>query len=438
MTQIINARLLNSHLVTIHIDDDIITKITPQEKLHLNTNAASLTNSLSPITHKSEFINAQGMLVIPSSTDCHVHSRVPGFPEKEDLPSLDHSALIGGVGTVIDMPNTTPPTLDEISILNKVSLFKNSKINTKFFLGCNEKNLPQISSLLEKYQSYLAGVKVYYGNSTGDLLFRDLPALENQLKNISQQGQICVFHSEDQCRIDQRSHLDGKNIHSHSIVRDDKCAWVATKEILTWLEKTKIPGHIAHVSTSEEIEMIVNSRKRGANVSFEVCPHHLLFSTDDYDTLGSKVKVNPPVRSLSQVKRLRKAVEQHGMDCFATDHAPHTLAEKNLPYPVCPSGIPAIELFYPLLFLSAKLCNIDITEAVKWVVDNPSKMFLKKEQTSKITTKSEANLVFIQEKKWTVQQSDIKGKAAWSPYIGLELDFAVKAHLFKNKWYSRL
>lgn len=436
MTQIINVRQPSAQLVSLSIREGKHITTTPQS--HLLHDAQAYPLDKMPTTHHSpQVIDAGGAMVVPSALDCHVHSRCPGHPDKEDWDALTQSAMFGGVDMIFDMPNTQPPTLFEKNIQAKIDLMEKLNVSARFFLGCNHSNLDQIDFYLEKYQAWLVGVKVYYGNSTGDMLFRDLPALSKQLQNLERRGQVCVFHSEDQCRIDRRSYLENGKLIDHSIVRDDACAWGATREILTWLQTTPIPAHIAHVSTAEEVEMIHEAKAQGARITYEVCPHHLIFSTDDYAKHGSMVKVNPPVRSPHQRDALRRSIAKYGLDCFATDHAPHTIQEKNKPYPDCPSGIPAVEFFYPLLFHCASLCQVELEEAVAWVTRKPQAIFMGHNRAESFLPEPAANLVFMEEKNWQIKAEHVKAKSAWSPYVGTHLNFAVKAHLHRGKWYSR-
>lgn len=436
MLTIKNALLEGEGLVSICVDNGQFTSVTPQDGM---VRCSDLAKSLDQLTEYgpedcfSGEVDAAGSTLVPGGIDVHVHSRDPGYTHKEDWETLGQSAFKGGVVALIDMPNTYPPMMGRDEVLQKAEIAKKSGLYYRFLLGVGQNNIDQIKDLLVDPSLPLAGIKVYYGQSTGNLMFNDLEQLSRALP---QDYRGClVFHSEDQCRIDERSsnlHMNAEHdtnpasYRIHSEIRDSESAWISTRQIIEWAIKKRRPFHLAHVSTPLEIELVQEAKNLGIPISTEVSPHHLLISTDDYDDKGAFIKVNPPVRSLKEVEKLRTYMAQGMIDCFATDHAPHTKEEKAKPYPQCPSGIPSIEFYWPLLYKSAWACDTPISKLASMATSTPASLFGFK-NVGKIEAGYAAHFVWIESGNYVLEEADIDAKCDWSPYLGKTMNAKVKA-----------
>ena len=229
------------------------------------------------------------------------------------------------------MPNTIPLTLFRQNVIEKAERARRAGILFQLILGVSAKNIDLVGPLLNDPHLPLCALKVFYGKTTGELLYDDLETLARSLPMDG--SKLVVFHSEDQCHVDCNEKafhhlLDQKDpaaFQVHSRIRSSEAAHASTRTILEWAERSyKRPVHIAHVSTPVEIELIAEFKARGTHCTSEVAPHHLIFSVEDYARLGPFVKMNPPLRSPSEVEALRRLVALGAVDMFATDHAPHT------------------------------------------------------------------------------------------------------------------
>lgn len=447
MITIINVKLNNMpNLYSIMIEKDIITKIELQDKFKthiVNKQYYELEECHSLLdTNSNIIVDAKGEILVSPLIDVHVHSRDPGNEHKEDWNSLTQAAYKGGCIGVCDMPNTIPQTLDIDSLMLKIHKSNNSTLEKKFFVGINYNNLKFLKELLNQYDHYnICGLKIYYGDSTGDMGFADLNVLTPYLpKNLKLP--IC-FHAEDQNIININlqiyKNFTIKNYHDfiiHSYIRSVKSSITALNKILKWAKQNPFKIHIAHISSFKELKLIQKARRIGIDISCEVTPHHIIFDYNDYNKYGSLLKVNPPIRASYQVHKLRKALAKGLIDIIATDHAPHLIDEKNtLQYSDCPSGIPSIEFFMPLIFKMAQLSNTNAFNLLKLGNINPSKRFNFK-NLGKIKPNYKANFVWI--KLTPPSQIKFLSKCQWSPYKQVDLPICVKAcwHNGIRKYYN--
>jgi len=431
-----NVLLYGKEPVTIEICNGKLQNLSPQKEFApLKGQGGSLHDFINETSKshndKDKDYDGEGLTLAPAAIDAHVHSRDPGYTHKEDWESLAASAFQGGVVGVVDMPNTFPPTFHAEDVRQKAAIAAKTDLDFRFLLGAGADNISSMAKTLSQDELPLAGVKIYYGQSTGNLMFSDLDALSQALPT-NYQG-ILVFHSEDQCRIDERQDLlnpsenhgkKGPDFRVHSQIRDSESAWVSTRKILNWAENCGFRVHLAHASTPEEIVWVDKSRQAGGLLSSEVSPHHLMLSTEDYDHLGPLAKVNPPVRAPEEVSRLRGLVARGLVECFATDHAPHTLEEKNQPYASCPSGIPSLEFYWPLFGLAAKSMNKSPWELLPMVGKNPARLFNFPDLGCLEPGKS-ASFVLLEERSWHLRQENIKAKCGWSPFREKEMPLRV-------------
>lgn len=440
--KILNARLASQRLATIEVRDGRIIEVRDQNQAMVPPPPIAVPVATLKSDQQAAIIDATGNLIVPAALDVHIHARDPGLVHKEDWTSIGRCARQGGVAAVVDMPNTIPPTLTAADVEQKAELARKSGIAVKILLGVSARNIGTIGQTLRRSDLPIVGVKVFYGPSTGDLVFSDLEALG---KNLPADGRrLVVFHSEDQCGIDcnkaelvndyeaAKQSTTPSAYAIHSQLRSSSTAWTSTQIILDWAVTWKGPVHLAHVSTPREIDMVLNARSRGAQITCEVAPHHLLLSTRDYDRLGGFLKVNPPVRSLEEVAALRQHMTDGHIDMIATDHAPHTIDEKKRPYEGCPSGMPSLDFFYPLAFEIGRICKLSVERVVELASTEPAKRF-GFDDLGQIAVGKEASFVWIEEKPWTLTAKEVVSKCGWTPYDGMSLPARVRVTWLKGR-----
>lgn len=373
----------------------------------------SQIGSLYKAKAKEEFL-ANGLYVLPGLIDTQVHFREPGLEYKEDIYHGSLSAIKGGITAFFEMPNTSPPTINKQSLEDKIQIAKNkSWCDFAFYAGANKTNALQLSEL-EKIPA-CCGVKVFMGKSTGGLVVEDQKLLEQIISRNNQRA--TAIHSEDEQRLNQRQHLseqEPKKVHNHLLWRDEQTALISTKRAVKIAEKYNKPIHILHISTKEEMEFIKNYRHL---VSTEVTPQHLtFFAPDCYDKLGTLVQMNPPIRDKFHQQALWKAVREGLVDMLGSDHAPHTLEEKNQTYPLSPSGLPGTQTLLPLMLDHVNKGSLDLKLLVRLLAHNPAKRFKMKNQ-GWIKEGCRANLTLVDLKARRQIKSDwLASKCAWSPF----------------------
>lgn len=245
---------------------------------------------------------------------------------------------------------------------------------------------------------------------------------------------LLSFHSEDQCAIDRNAEQFNptlcetpESFQVHSAIRSSKAAHASTQTILDWAYKQQLAVHIAHLSTPFEVELIQRAKDRGQVVTSEVAPHHLVFATDDYERLGSLIKMNPPVRSPEEKEQLCRYFGQGRIEAFATDHAPHTLEEKSQTvYQKCPSGVPGVEWFAPLLLTLANQHGLSLDAAVQMGAQKAYQLIGVKDRGA-IKEGFQADCCLLEEGAFVVEREQVNAKCGWSPFEGLKLDYRVNA-----------
>jgi len=367
-------------------------------------------------------IDCTGKFIFPGIIDAHVHFRDPGQTQKEDFSSGSKAAVSGGVTTVFDMPNNIPPTTTVQNLEKKrKNIAKKSYANFGLYMGFDGKNIDEINMA-----QGICGVKTFVANSTGNMGVNNV-ALEELFEKVDR-SKLLAFHAEDEGCIlaNKEKFLEkypsgriksrGVDPSVHSKIRAKECAFMAVKTVCELAKKFKRPVHICHVSSPEEVSLINEYREFG--VTCEITPHHLFFSDDDYGHLKNFIKVNPPVRSQSDVFGLWKALSAGEIDMIATDHAPHTVKEKKLSYASAPSGVPGVEVLLPMLLTSVSDKAFGLSDVVRLCCEHPAEIFgaLGK---GKIVEGFDADIVVVDmeaEKKFT--NKDVLSKCGWSPYAG--------------------
>ncbi len=361
-----------------------------------------------------ETLNAAGMLLLPGVIDPQVHFREPGKEYKEDLGSGSRAAVKGGVTSFLEMPNTSPPTIDQAALDDKLRRAAEKCVaNYGFFIGATPDNLDEINRATPA-----CGIKIFMGASTGDLLVDKAEDLERIFANGER---LIAVHAEDEARIRARRE-QFRNRHDvavHSEIRDNRCALQATELALTLSKKYRRRLHILHLSTHEEVELL--RRDKPAWVTAEVVPNHLLLNVDDYARLGTRVQMNPPIRRPEDNAALWAGLRDGVIDFIATDHAPHTLEEKRKPYPESPAGMPGVETSLPLLLTEMKAGRCTLAEIQKWMCHGPASAYGIRNK-GKIIEGWDADLTLVDiDQARPVRDAEMFTRVRWSPFDGRDL-----------------
>lgn len=368
----------------------------------------------------AEVLDARGLHILPGLIDTQVHFREPGLEHKEDIESGTRCALMGGVTTVFEMPNTIPPTTTAAILQDKLDRAAGRAwTNYAFFVGAALDNIALLADL--ENLPGTPGIKIFMGSSTGVLLVPD----DDHLRAVLRQGaRPCPIHAEDEPRLRQIREQFGEPLGAidHPRLRDAEAARLATERILRLSEETGRPVHILHVSTADEPPMIADAKLRGLRVTAEVTPQHLYFCAPDcYEELGTLAQMNPPIRAGEHREALRQALREGVFDVIGSDHAPHTLEEKAKPYPVSPSGMPGTQTLLPVMLDFIDQGLLDLPTLVRMTSENPARIYGIRGK-GRIASGFDADLTLVDAKaRWTVEQEWLESKCGWSPFTGRSL-----------------
>jgi dihydroorotase len=363
----------------------------------------------------TQTVDARHLHVLPGIIDSQVHFREPGLTHKEDLESGTRAAALGGVTSIFEMPNTKPPTTSREIFDEKIKLAENRAwVNYAFYVGATHDNVDQLVDL-ERLPG-CAGIKVFIGSSTGNLLVED----DETLEKIFRQGRRrLIFHSEDEFRLRERKHLAANDVRNHHIWRDVQTAVKATERLLKLARKTGRPIHILHVTTAEETELL---QKNKDIATFEITPNHLTFYAPDcYEKLGTKVQMNPPIREKHHMEALWRAVQNGNADVIGTDHAPHTLEEKQRPYPDSPSGMPGVQTVVPIMLNNVQLGKLSLFRFIELMCENPRRVF-GCQGKGRIELGFDGDLTIVDLKmQKKISDQMIASKCRWTPFNGMQV-----------------
>ena len=361
-------------------------------------------------------IDAEELLVLPGVIDTQVHFREPGSTEAEDLNSGSRAAILGGVTSVFEMPNTNPPTSSEKEFLNKLDLAKNRMFcNYAFYFGATPENYSDLRNL--KSLEGCCGIKLFVGSSTGNLLVKNEEDIEKVFLNSSK---IVSVHSEDEDILNLRKKMiEEGNVKTHPVWRNEESAISSTRKIVKISERLNKQSHILHVTTKEEVDFL--SQHKG-NITFEITPQHLtLVSPECYDVLGTYAQMNPPIRDKDHQKRLWYAVKNNFVDVIGSDHAPHLKIDKDKKYPLSPSGMPGVQTLVPIMLDHVNKKKLTIEQFVRLVSENPAKIF-NINNKGFIKKGYEADLTIVDmDKVVKIDNDKIESKCKWSPFHGVEV-----------------
>ncbi len=361
-------------------------------------------------TQTDEIVDAAGLHLVPGIIDDQVHFRDPGLTHKEDLWTASRACAAGGVTTFLEMPNTKPPaiTIDGVRYKEQLASEK-SLVNFGFYIGATTDNVAELTKVTN-----IPGIKIFIGSSTGNMLVDRQEALERIFGETTLP--ICAHCEDETTFLANSARLAGThNVADHSNIRDTQCAVIATKRAIDLAQRHRHRFHVLHVSTAEEIPIIAAA---GELITAEVCPHHLFFNVDDYARLGTRIQMNPSIKSAADNAALFEALQKGYIQVMATDHAPHTLEEKSRPYPESPSGLPAVENFLALMLQEVVSGRFTLSQLAHWMSDAPARVWgiLGK---GRIAIDYDADLVLVDlAKKQTILDERQHTKSRWSPWHG--------------------
>lgn len=381
--------------------------------------------------------NAHGALVLPGGIDPHVHFRCPGGEYKEDWRAGAEAALAGGITTVFDMPNASPPLTSVRALGEKLMLVGLPKIDFRFWFGATARNLNEIKRIAR--HPAIVGVKVYMASTTGDLLVDDDNALRAILQTCADSNLIVGVHAEDEnvilsCR--QKSGLQKPEIFHHGLLRPPRAELAAVERALNLQRQTGCRLYFCHISTPEALQKIWEAKQRGAEIFVEVCPHHLFLDEGELvRTNGGCYKMNPPLRSPEQAKRLLRMLDREGLiDTLGSDHAPHTLQEKaGKDYDKIPSGLPGVQTSFMLLFSLVMSGQISLGRFCDLTSGNAAKIF-RLPGKGTVQAGHQADLVVVDtQPSQIIQNSQMRSKCGWTPFHGHTVRGKITAVFTKGK-----
>jgi dihydroorotase len=342
-----------------------------------------------------------------------VHFREPGLTHKEDLRTASRACAKGGVTTFLEMPNTSPSATTQARLDDKRRLAaEKSLVNFGFYIGATTNNIEELVSA-----RHTPGIKIFIGSSTGDLLVDDQDALE---RIFAETTLPLTAHCEDEAtvRANAARYSGSDDPAAHSRVRDVTAAIVATRRALDLAKRHRHRFHVLHVSTGDETELLADHQ---GLITAEACPHHLLLNVDDYARLGTLAQMNPSLKTADDNRRLWQALKDGRIQVIATDHAPHTLEEKQKPYPQSPSGMPNVENSLALMLNEVHRGRCTIEQVVHWMCDAPARVW-DIVNKGRIVEGYDADLVLVDLNRAAVVRNEEQlTRCGWSAWDGVEL-----------------
>ena len=365
-------------------------------------------------------IDAQGSYLIPGAIDDQVHFREPGLTHKGTIASESRAAVAGGITSYIEQPNTVPNAITQEILEEKYTIAaKISFANYSFMMGGTNDNLEEI---LKTNPKNVAGLKLFLGSSTGDMLVDSYESIE---KIFTSTKLLIAVHSEDENTVKtnfenfKATHGEDIPAEYHPQIRSAEACYKSTERIVKLAKKTGARLHVFHISTAKELEFFSNKIPlEKKQITAEVCIHHLWFSDEDYKTKGNLIKWNPAIKTSEDRKALWAALLDNRIDVVATDHAPHTLEEKQQVYTMAPSGGPLVQHAVVAMFEAFHQGKISVEKIVEKMAHNPAKIF-KIEKRGFVKVGYYADLVIVNPNMpWNVSKDNILAKCVWSPFEG--------------------
>ena len=410
---------------TVVIEDNLIREVlfSDSEDYEFRTARLLMNNP------EAEVMELSGKWLMAGGIDAHVHFREPGLTHKADMETESRAAAAGGVTTVFDMPNTNPPTTTSEALKEKLKAAEGrSVVNIGFHIGATNGNSSMIAGLVSSGDENIraediAGVKVFMGSSTGNMLVDESETLD-RLFSIIDKPVLVHCEDEETIKSNLQNALDtyGEDIpfEEHENIRSRKAC---IKSSIKALEKAMRFGTrlvLCHISTKEEVEMVRAAKLNNPDIIAETSCNYLWFSNEDYKRLGSRVKCNPSVKTPDDRAALREALANGGIDTIGSDHAPHLLSEKDGKYCKAPSGLPSIQQTLPVLLTIAGQEDIPITRIASVFSEKAADVYGLKR--GKIRSGYSADIViFDKDREFTVEDKEQYSKCGWTPYAGESL-----------------
>ncbi len=416
-----NAKIVNEGSIfegDVLIENDLIVEIS---------------DSISLKTSDCKVIDAEGSYLMPGAIDDQVHFREPGLTHKGDIESESRAAVAGGITSFIEQPNTVPNAVTQEILEDKYEIAaEKSFANYSFMMGATNDNLEEV---LKTNPKNVAGIKIFLGSSTGNMLVDKEETLE---KIFSSTPMLIAVHCEDETTIQnnlaayKEQYGDDIPVTAHHLIRSAEACYISSSKAVALAKKTGARLHIFHLSTAKEMELFTNKIPlEDKKITAEVCVHHLWFTDEDYKTKGNFIKWNPAVKTADDRKELWKALNDGRIDVIATDHAPHTKEEKEQSYLKAPSGGPLVQHAVVAMFEAHHQGKITVEKIVEKMCHNPAKIF-KIEKRGFIKEGYYADLVIVNPSlPWSVKPENILYKCGWSPFENFTFKSRI-THTFVN------
>ncbi|KQX15130.1 dihydroorotase [Flavobacterium sp. Root420] len=416
-----NAKIVNEGSIfegDVLIENDLIVEIS---------------DSISLKTSDCKVIDAEGSYLMPGAIDDQVHFREPGLTHKGDIESESRAAVAGGITSFIEQPNTVPNAVTQEILEDKyVIAAEKSFANYSFMMGATNDNLEEV---LKTNPKNVAGIKIFLGSSTGNMLVDKEETLE---KIFSSTPMLIAVHCEDETTIQnnlaafKEQYGEDIPVTAHHLIRSAEACYISSSKAVALAKKTGARLHIFHLSTAKEMELFTNKIPlEDKKITAEVCVHHLWFTDEDYKTKGNFIKWNPAVKTAEDRAELWKALNDGRIDVIATDHAPHTKEEKEQSYLKAPSGGPLVQHAVVAMFEAHHQGKITVEKIVEKMCHNPAKIF-KIEKRGFIKEGYYADLIIVNPSlPWSVKPENILYKCGWSPFENFTFKSRI-THTFVN------
>lgn len=404
---ILNANIVNEQKI---VQGDLLIKGQYIERIGSN------------LSHlpADKVIDAKGKYLLPGLIDDQVHFREPGLTHKATIYTESKAAVAGGVTSFMEMPNTIPNALTQTLLEDKYQIASETSLaNYSFFMGASNDNLEEV---LKTNPKNVCGIKIFMGSSTGNMLVDDEKTLENLFSKVDM---LIATHCEDEATI-RKNMADFKAeygedvpISKHPIIRSEEACYKSSSMAVALAKKHNTKLHILHISTAKEIALFNNSLPlKNKRITAEACIHHLWFDDSDYEQKGTFIKWNPAVKTANDRTQIFQAVLDGKIDVIATDHAPHTLEEKQDTYFKAPSGGPLIQHSLVALLEFHHQGKISLENIAEKAAHNPAILF-QVEKRGYIREGYFADLVLVDlDNPWTVSKENVLAKCGWSPFEG--------------------
>lgn len=382
--------------------------------------------NLSAVENTQEY-NLEGKYLLPGCIDDQVHFREPGLTHKANIGTESRAAVAGGITSFMEMPNTVPNALTQELLEDKYVIGSNTSIaNYSFFMGASNDNLDEV---LKTDGKKVCGVKIFMGSSTGNMLVDREQTLEGLFANVP--PMLIATHCEDEltikANIEKYSAIYGEDvpIEMHPIIRNEEACYLSSSLAVRLAKKFNTRLHILHISTAKELALFDNTIPLEQKmITAEACIHHMWFSDEDYKTKGNFIKWNPAVKTANDRDAIFQGVLDNKIDVIATDHAPHTLEEKNQSYFKAPSGGPLVQHALQAMLEKVKEGKISIERVVEKMAHAPAVLF-KIQNRGYIREGYFADLVVIDAVSQTVTKENLLYKCGWSPFEGTTFSHSI-------------